>query len=296
MFCCNHCIFDAKSFPMKFFKVLFFLFVISKTLFAQQAEVDELNQAFDYYRLYNIGKIDSMPQNPTNYTKVIGKLDSTFKAFILHEKSQDYEKFKLAQGSSNFKFFRLDNTVEIDAAWFVVDSITYVVFGYQLQNQPNYFIKRLSDHKIVYSGNALACYVDAMYFLEPDKILLIEEDGDFNKSKKVSVVSTIGKEWKPLKAFKGLAFGQVFGEYRKMKFVEKRTYFQLDCDMDVFMTAPKDVNQVAFNENTKTLSYKQYEGPNRFKKIEAKWENGMFTIDDYNVGDAFQSNSPAMPR
>jgi hypothetical protein len=275
--------------------LLLFLF-ISTSLFAQQAEVDELNKAFEFYRLYSIGKIDSLPQNPKNYARAIGQLDSTFKAFILHEKSQDYEKFKLAQGKTNFKFFRLDNTVEIDAAWFVMDSITYVVFSYHLQNQPNYFIKRLSDHKIVYSGNSLVCYVDAMYSLEPNKILLIEEDGDFNKSKEVSVISTSGKEWKPLKAFKGLAFGQISGDYRNKKFVDKRTYFQLDCDMDVYMTAPQDVNKVSFNENTKTLSYKQYDGPSRFKKIEAKWENGMFTIDDYNVGDAFQSNSPAMPR
>lgn len=274
---------------------LIFLF-ISNTIFAQQTEVDELNKAFEFYRLYNIGKIDSLPRNPTNYAKVVGKLDSTFKAFIVHEKSQDYEKFKLAQGSSNFKFFRLDNTVEIDASWFVVDSITYVVFGYQLQNLPNYFIKRLSDHKIVFSGNAKACYVDAMYSLEQNKILLIEEHGNFNKSKRVSVVSTSGKEWKQLKAFKGLAFGQVPGDYRNKKFVEKRTYFQLDCDMDVYMAAPKDVNQVLFNQSSKTLSYKQYDGPTKFKKIEAKWENGLFIIDDYSVSDAFESNSPAMPR
>lgn len=277
------------------FYTICFISFIANPLQAQEAEVKALNDAFNFFAAYNIGKVDSLSRNAANYYKVVAHLDNTFKKFILHPKSQDHEKFVMAQGHTNFKFFRLENGMEIDAVSFLVDSVSYVVFGYKTQDRPNYFIKRLTDNKIVFDGNAKACYVDGMYALEKNRILLVEKDGDRNTSRKVSVIATEGKAWKQLKAFKGLAFGQVAGEYMNKKFVDKRIYFQLECEMDVLMTAPQDANQISFNEKNKTLSYKLYDDNRRFKKIEAKYENGVFIIDDYNVSDGFSSSSPAVP-
>jgi len=271
------------------------LLILTSTVHAQETEVKALNNAFNLFSAYQNGKVDSLPRNATNYYIVVAHLDSTFKTFILHEKSHDYEKFVLAKNKTNFKFFRLENGVEIDAASFVVDSVRYVVFSYNIQNRPNYFIKRLPDNKIVFDGSAHAAYIDGMYSIEKNRILLVEEDGDRNTSRKVSVIASEGKAWKQLKAFKGQAFGQVAGDYMNKKFVNKRTYFQLDCEMEVLMTAPQDANQIYFIEKTKTLSYKQYDENRRFKKIESKYENGIFIIDDYNVGDAFSSSSPVAP-
>lgn len=268
---------------------------VSKATHAQETEVQQLNNAFNFFMAYQNGKVDSLPRNATNYNKVVAQLDNTFKTFILHEKSQDYEKFTMARGENNFKFFRLANGIEIHAVSFLADSVAYVVFGYKTQNRPNYFIKRLRDNKIVFDGNAKACYVDGMYALEKNRILLIEKDGDRNTSRKVSVIAAEGKKWKQLKAFRGLAFGQVAGDYRNKKFISNRTYFQLECEMEVLMNAPQDANQVSFNEKTKTLSYKQYQDNRRFKKIEATYENGLFVIDDHNVGDSISSHSPVAP-
>jgi hypothetical protein len=278
------------------FYTICFLSFIANPLHAQETEVKALNDAFNFFAAYNNGKVDSLPRNAANYYKVVSQLDNAFKAFILHEKSQDYEKFVLAQRHTNFKLFRLENGMEIDAVSFLVDSVAYVVFGYKTQDRPNYFIKRLEDNKIVFDGNAQAYRVDGMYAVEKNRILLIEEYGNFNSSRKASVIAAEGKAWKQLKAFKGLAFGQVAFQYTNKKFVDKRIYFQLKCEMEALMTLSEDANQISFNEKTKVLSYKQYDNNRRFKKTEAKYENGLFIIDDYNVGDNISSSSPAMPR
>lgn len=272
-----------------------FLILLTAAVHAQETEVTALNNAFNFLLAYQNGKVDSLPRNATNYNKVVTQLDSTFKTFILHPKSQDYEKFVLAKGHTNFKFFRLENTIEIDAVSFAVDSVPYVVFGYKTQNRPNYFIKRLPDNKIVFDGKALTSGVDGMYAIEKNRILLVEKAGDHNTSRQVSVIATDGKQWKQLKAFKGLAFGQVAGDYMNKKFVDRRIYFQLECEMEVLMLAPQDANQVSFDEKTKVLSYKQYDENRRFKKIAAKYENGMFTIDDYNVADKIPAGNSAVP-
>lgn len=268
---------------------------LSNALHAQETEAKALNNAFNLLIAYQNGKVDSLPRNAANYNKVVTYLDNTFKTFILHPNSQDYEQFRPAQGHTNFKLFRLENMIEIDAMSFTVDSIAYMVFSYKTQDRPNYFIKRLTDNSIVFDGKAHAAYVDGMYAIEKNRLLLVEKDGDRNTSRKVSVINTEGKEWKQLKAFKGMAFGQVAGDYMNKKFVAKRTYFQLECDMDVLMQAPQDANQVSFDEKTKVLSYKQYDNNRRFKKIEVKYENGMFAIDDYNVADKISSGGMPIP-
>ncbi len=268
---------------------------IVNTLQAQDEEVKALNDAFNTFGAYQNGRIDSLPRNAANYKKMIAWLDNAFKTFILHRNSQQYEEFKPAKDRINLKLFRLENGMEIDAASFCVDSVSYVVFSYKTQDRPNYFVKRLQDNAIVFSGNAKAAYVDGMYAIEKNRLLLVEENGDHNTSRKVSIIATEGKEWKQLKAFRGKAFGQVAGNYMEKKFIDRRTCFQLACDIDILMTAPHDANKVLFDEKTKTLSYKQYSADGRFKKVEAKYKNGLFVIDDYNVGDEISSDSPAVP-
>jgi hypothetical protein len=273
--------------------ILLFLFYSS---LAQDAEVKALNSAFNLYNAFQNGKVDSLPANEKNYNKVVAHLDNSFKAFISHKKSQDYEKFVLAKGHTNYHFFRLENGTEIGYSSFLVDSVTYVAFGYKILNRPQYFIKRLSDHKIVFDGHAHSSSVDGMYAIEKNRILLVEKDGDYNTSRKASVIATEGKQWKQLKAFKGKAFGQVDADYFNKRFVAARTYFQLECDIDVSMMAPRDANQIMFNEKTQTIGYKLYKNDSQFKKIEAKYEDGFFIIDDYNVGDGIRTDNTAVPR
>lgn len=237
-----------------------------------------------------------MTASEKNYNKVVANLDNCFKAFIQHKKSQDYENFIMAKNHTNYKFFRLENGIEIGQRTFIIDSVAYVVFSYKTMNRPNYFIKSLADHRIVFDGDAKSYSVEGMYPIEKNRLLLIEKDGDFNTSRKASVIASEGKQWKQLKAFKGKAFGQVDIDYFKKKFVSNRTYFQLDCDIDVSMAAPADANQILFNEKTKTISYKQYDRNRRFKIVEAKYENGIFIIDDYSVGEGFSSGNVAVPK
>lgn len=280
---------------LHFVCIIFFLSFNTETSHAQDKEEKALNTAFNLFSAYQNGKVDSLPRNAASYYKIVEHLDRAFKSFILHEHSQDYEKFKMAKDHNNFKLFRLENGIEIDAVSFLVDSVSYIVFSYVLQDRRNFFIKRLPGNTIVFDGNGNTAYINNMYSLGNNRLLLIEEGGDGSTSRKASVIATEGKEWKQLKAFKGKAFGQIAADYTNKEFVEKRTYFQLLCDRDVFMTAAQDVNQVSFNEQSKTLSYKQYSSNRQFKKIEAKYENGMFIIDDYNVAERISSDSPAVP-
>ena len=264
---------------------------------SQEQEFENFKKEFNFYIDFTIGKFDSLPVNQANQTKFTKKVDEAFKQFVLHPKSHEYEKLVIAKGVENTKLIRLDGRGEITITTFNTNNKTYIVYGYTSQPKKNYVIKDVENNKIVYEGNTNNYVIDGIYAIDATHFLLVQRDGDYHTSRSAVVLLLTEKQtWKQTQSFSGMAFGQVPGDYFNKKFVKKRTYFQLECEIDFTMNKPSDINKITFDANTKTISYKQYYETKKPVIITAKWENNLFTIDDYNVNENLRENSLAVPR
>jgi hypothetical protein len=137
--------------------------------------------------------------------------------------------------------------------------------------------------------------LQAMHRIDSTHFLLIEKVGDGNTSRQAVVLTTKKDQWQPIKAFKGMAFGQVEGAYFEKKFTAVRTYLQLECERDVAMLAKIGSNDILFDEKTKTISYQNFNPELKKKVIEAKWTGIFFAIDDINLGEFLRSDGVAAP-
>lgn len=281
---------------MKLFITFCLVTLFATNTYAQEKELEVFKKEINLYIDLLLGRVDSLPLNKANQIKVNKRVDEAFRKFVAHKGSYNYDKYVAAKGDTTTKFIVLDGRVSVNVKTFWVNSKVYAVFSYTSRDKRNYCIKENEGNSIVYEGNGTCCYIDHLYAIDDAHFLLVEEVGDGNTSRDATVLSSVKKTWTQIKAFEGNAFGQVPGEYFTKKFVKKRAKFQLECERDVYFTAPKDANNILFDAKTKTLSYKQYIDNRKFKLVTAKWENGTFIIDDYNVGEALSSNGVAVPQ
>lgn len=281
---------------MKKIFIYLLLCITSTNLFSQEVELENFRKELDFFIEYSLGKITSMPQNEVNHNKLVKKVDDAFALFITHPNSQNSPNFKTALNDNNVKFSYIDSRIYVCIETFTTKKSSYVVYSYSSGFRKAYFIKNNNTNTIVYRGKPGMMYVDNIFEIDDKNVLLIEKDGDRHTSKKAMVVSSVQPTWKLIEAFKGKTFGQVNADYFNKKFVNKRPFLLLECDFEDLMTAPKEANEIYFDENTKTISYKIFENNYKFKVISSKWENNMFTIDDYDVGENFSGSAPIMER
>lgn len=279
---------------MKILQTIFWVLFFSVNVYSQESEIENFKISLNEYIDFSIGK-STVPINAANHAKFRKKVDSSFKAFVLNENSNSYDKLIVDKNDDKNKFLRLDGRVSVNVKTFLINSKTYVVYSYTSRDYRDYYIKENETNKIVYKGSGKSCYVDDLYSIDENHFMVVEKTGDFNSSRNAIVLSNKKLPWFVVKAFEGKAFGQVMGDYFNKKFVKKRERFQLDCEMDFTLSAPKDINKIYFDANTKTISYKQYAAGNKFKLITAKWENNTFVIDDYNVNEQLSGNAGAVP-
>lgn len=271
---------------MKLITLLFLIIVYANHSQCQDVALENFKKELNFYCDFVMGKCDSIPVNTTNQLKLRKKVDDSFKAFVRDSNSYNYPHYVPAKDDPTTKFLRSeDGRIYINLKTFLVNNKTYVVFSYSSRDKKNYCIKENESNTIVYEGNSTCTYIDKLDIIDNSHFLLIEKNGDFNASRSVCVLSSIKNPWTKLKAFEGKAFGQVSGAYTTTKYVKKRAEFQLDCDAEITLRAPDDVNLIMFDNKAKTLSYKQYTGKNQSKLISAKWENEQFIIDDYFVSE-----------
>ncbi len=281
---------------MKSTTALIALLFFALSMNSQEQEFENFKKEFNFYLDFTIGKFDSLPRNQANQAKFEKKLDEAFKKFVLHTNSYEYEKLVIAKGVDNTRLIRLDGRGEVNITSFNTNNSTYLVYGYTSRPKKNYVIKDLEHNKLVYEGDNHTYLIDGIYAIDPTHFLLVQQDGDYHTSRSaVVVLLTEKKTWKQTESFSGMAFGQVLGEYHTKKYVKKRTYFQLDCDIDFTLSKP-GINRVTFDTATKTISYKRYYTTKQPETISVKWENNMFAIDDYHVGENLPADSPGVPR
>ncbi|WP_306352004.1 hypothetical protein [Flavobacterium sp. '19STA2R22 D10 B1'] len=258
------------------------LFLLGTAIHAQEKEIEDFKKEFNFYIDFQLNKFDSIPINTTSQKLYSKKVDLAFKTFVAQPNSDNYDKLILAK--DNTKFFRLDPRFSIHVKSFTINDIVYAVYSYTSQSKSNYIVKNINSNEIVYQGSSNKPYVDALYLIDKQHFLLIEKNGDFNSSRRAIVLSAEKKDWKTISAFKGY---DLDNNFKAKKLLQKRSALSLECDMEITMLAPKDVNLISFDSNTKTISYKQYESLTKFKTIAAKWENNKFEIDDYRVQNVF---------
>lgn len=276
-------------------KVVLFVFLVATNYsFSQEVELEKFRKELDFFIEYCLGKAPSMSQNEVNHNKLVKKVDDAFALFVTHTESQNTPNFKTSTNNPTIKFSYIDSRIYVCIETFTTKNSSYSVYSYSSGFRKAYFIKNNTTNTLVYRGKIGLLYIDNIYEIDDDHILLVEKDGDRNTSKKVMVFSNIQPTWKLIEAFKGKAFGQVKNDYSAKKFVNKRPFLLLECEFEDLMTAPKEANQIYFDSNTKTISYKIFENSYKFKVISSKWENNMFTIDDYDVGENFSGSSPNM--
>lgn len=280
----------------KILLLIAYLFYFDNPILAQEKEIETFKKDLNLYIDLLLERVDSVPLNKANQEKFMRKADQSFKTFALARNSQQYEKLVQDRNLPNRKFSNLDKRIELYVVDFTANNKNYVAYSYVSYAKQNYLIKDVAANSIVYEANAITPYVENIIGIDSTHVLLIERTGDRHTSKQAAVFLTSGKTWKMIPAFRGQAFGQVPGQYNKKAFVKQRNYFQLDCEMEVLMSAPEDANKIFYDKKTKTISYKKYSGKRNFKSIEAKWENNMFVIDDHDVAEDFEGlDSPVTP-
>ena len=268
---------------MKLLITLCLIILCAKHSQSQEIALGNFKKELNFYIDFIMGKFDSIPVNKENQLTFEKKVDDSFKAFVRDSNSYNYAQFVQAKDDPTTKFLRADGRIYINLKTFFLNNKTYVVYSYLSRDKKNYYIKEIESNSIVYEGYSTCVYIDKLDVIDNTHLLLIEENGDFNTSRSAFVLSSTQKPWSKLKAFEGKAFGQIPGDYTTTKYVKKRAEFQLDCDTEITLSAPEDVNAIMFDNKTQILSYKQYTGKNQFKLITAKWENEQFNIDDYRV-------------
>jgi hypothetical protein len=284
---------QKTHFNMKTVMVIFLLLGGMGNMHAQEKAVENFRKELNFFIDFQLGKIDAVKRNEANYIKYRKRVDQAFRAFVLDSNSHRYKPFITYRG--NRKFFTLDNRIEVYLSMQMVNNVAYAVYSFVSAERRAYLVKDMAKNSIVYGERSLNHTVDSLYAIDDKHILLVEKDGDRGTSRKAIVLSAKQRPWKPLQAFRGLAFGQVPADYFKKVFTEKRESFQLDCEFDELMLLPQDANHVSFDDKTKTLSYKRYSDSRKFVVITAKWENGIFRIDDYSVREQVSGHSPAVP-
>ena len=278
---------------MKILITIFILLcVFNQELPAQELEFRKFETAFNSYLDFLNRKTDSIPFTEANHKRLSENVNQSFKKFILYSDSDKFDKLVFAKNDTTTKFWRSDR-VTINLKSFLVNQKIYVVYSIISRDKKDYYLKDVENNIIVHEGNS-ATYVNNLYAIDSSHFLIIEENGDYNSDRTAMVLSAKTQPWKIIKAFEGMAFGQVPGHYTAKKFVKKRDRLQLHCDME-FAVQRNQANNILFDPQTKTISYKQYFENKQPINISAKWNNRSFIIDDYDVSENLSSSPVSIP-
>lgn len=263
--------------------------------FAQEQELAHFRQELSIYQNYQLGRNKALTVNSTNNLKYRKRLDGAFEAFVLHEKSAEYEKFISPDPNGPFahltdlarRFIPLSEHVTIDLRTFKAGGKIYLVYSYQAGLNNDYFIKEKERNIVVYQGKLGGDKVVDIFQVDDVHMLLIEDPGSCSRF--AFVVSSAQNPWSKISGFEGVAWSERPGKTP----VKRREHFSLSCDQTGLINAPQDINLIRFDEKTKILSYRQYAENGAQKLIKAKWEAGVFKLDDYNANAAFD-NQPGI--
>lgn len=245
---------------------------------AQRTELEAFQQSVDRYIEYASGDFEQNEhpaQSAEGYRQAI---DKTFRAFVLAHLSEGFEDFYTGDGP------RLSMSLEqvtVYVQLFAVAKKTYAAFGYSSSIGDDYYIKDIDASRIVYRGNKRIPFICGVYGLDAHHILLIEQYGDMNLSRRAFVVNANKTNWEPTAAFEGLQWN--YGD--EMLYKKRRMYLHIEMSFATMLNAPKKASEIYFDPISKRIFYKKYLDGKETEVVDALWEKGKFGIDDYDVGE-----------
>ncbi|MET0393170.1 MAG: hypothetical protein ABW019_08500 [Chitinophagaceae bacterium] len=301
--------------------------------FSQVAELETFRTNITRWIWYDQGKIDSIPRTDANTARLKKAAEASFLRFVLHpdSKSLDSLKAHAKQGGGSYYFdqysyffhegrrilaqrtpenntnysitlyglydYDLPNFISISIQPFTAGGNNYVVYYYNTRLQGTYYIRDVKKNTIVYTGTGMTrtAPIQTFHKIDTSHVLLIEDLGD--KGQRAFVLNTEKAGWRLIDAFKGKAFPDNATDFAKKTATGKRRNLWLAANESLIANYGSRYLTIAFDESTKTLSYLQLtdRSGNNTKKIEAKWQNNQFLIDDYYLGEHLNDQPMPMP-
>ncbi|WP_261511417.1 hypothetical protein [Chryseobacterium paludis] len=303
--------------------------------FGQVKELEKFRKEVDFLINYDLGKINSTPKTEANTIKFKQNAEKAFLEFIMHKDSQNLDHLKSNSidnktdyiiGNNNYSFkslridpynkslennvyyqvvlypiydYQLSNFVSFYIQPFTISEKQYIIYYYKLNGEGTYYIKDNAKNKIVFESKALTSNAPISKFetIDNTHILLVEDMGDHGQ--RAFVVSTENNQWKTMNAFKGRSFKLNSVDYDEKSDGSLRKYLRFANNKRIKANYPSRYFknfEIGFDTKTQTIFYKKLNnGPEDSKKIESKWENKMFTIDDYYVGENLNDQPMPIP-
>lgn len=301
--------------------------------FGQVKELEKLRKEITTFVNYDNGKIDSLPISPETSEQLKKNYETAFLDFIKNKDSKNLDNLKKNSidnktshiiGNRNYFFhslrrdpfnkslennvnyqvafyglydYKLSNFVSFYIQPFLLDTSEYIVYYCKLNGKGIYYIKDEKSNKIIFQSEGLTSYapIKKIKKIDNNHILIVEDMGD--NGERALVINTEFKKWKATEAFYGKAFFDNSTDYTKTTEIQKRVYFKFASTKTInslYGSGFFKKYEIDFDEKTKTISYKKpNKKDNEIKVIEAKWENNLFNIDDYYIGqDVYDKNLP----
>ena len=311
------------------------LLLVCLKSFAQVKELETFRKEITAFVNYDNKKIDSLPKSPETSEYLTKNYEGAFLDFIKNKDSKNLNNLKKNSidnrtshiiGNNNYFFsslikdplnkslennvnyqisfyglydYQLSNFVSFYIQPFLVDTSKYLIYYCKLNGKGTYYIKDEENNKIIFQSEGLTSNVPIKKLTKIDKnhILIIEDLGD--NGERALVVNTQLKEWRTISAFNGKAFFDNSTDYSKTTEIQKRIYFKFAETKTINSLYSKSFlkkYEIDFDEKTKTISYKRYnQKESEIKIIAAKWEDNLFKIDDYYIGQDINDEDIPMP-
>lgn len=284
---------------------------------------------------YDNGKIDSLPKSMETSIQLRKNYETAFLAFMNSRDSKNLDNLKKNSidnktshiiGDNSYFFsslrrdpfikspennvnyhitiyplydYKLSNFVSFYIQPFNIGKDEYVVYYCKLNGKGTYYIKEVQSNKIVFQSEGLTTEapIKKMAKIDHNHLLIIEDLGD--NGQRAMVINTKPDQWKAIHAFNGKAFMNNSSDYSRKTDIQKRIYLNFAATRTIINMYGEGFlkkYELDFNETTKTISYKKYNKKDSdIAEIKAKWENNLFKMDDYYIGQDLDDRSLPMP-
>lgn len=313
----------------------FVFVLITLSTFAQVNELEKFRKEITLFVNYDNGKIDSLPKSIETSQRLRKNYETAFLAFIKNKDSKNLDNLKKNSidnktsniiGNNNYFFsslrkdptlkslennvnyhislyalydYKLSNFVSFYIQPFMVGSTEYVVYYCKLNGKGTYYIKDINRNRIVFQseGQTSNAVIKKFTAIDDYHLLIVEDMGD--SGERALVINTKTDQWKAINAFIGQAFINNATDYTRKTAIQNRTYLQFaesKTIINMYGAAFLKKYEIGFNETTKTISYKKYNKKDSdMVEVKAKWDNTLFNIDDYYIGEDLDNREMPMP-
>lgn len=321
---------------MKFKSLFIAILLINFYSFGQVQELEKFRKEIEFFINYDQGKINSSPKSEANTKQFKQNVEDSFLEFATHKDSRNLDNLKSNSidnkttnviGNHNYFFetlridpykksfennvyyqivlypiydYELSNFVSFYIQPFTVREKQYIVYYYKMNGEGTYLIKDISTNKIVFKSQALTSNVPILKFdsIDDHHFLLVEDMGDHGQ--RALVVSADNNQWKAINVFKGKSFKSNSVEFDLKNNSILRKYLRFASSNNIKNNYSLNFfkqYEITFEPKTQVISYKRYNKVlSDVKKIESKWENNSFIIDDYYLGEDVNDRSMPIPQ